>query len=73
MSITISKILEDVKLLSAKERAFIARCLISSLETTEDENIDNKWATLAKERFEEIKSGSVQTVSWEKIKNDISS
>ncbi len=73
MSITVSKILEDVKLLSAKERAFIARCLISSLETTEDENIDNRWAALAKERFEEIKSGSVQTVSWDKIKNDIRS
>ena len=73
MSITISKVLEDVKLLSAKERAFLAHCLISSLDTTEEESIDDKWALLAKERYDEIKSGSVKTVSWDEIKNEIQS
>ncbi len=73
MSITVSQVLEDVKLLSAKERAFLARCLISSLDMTEDENVDAAWAELAKKRYEELKNGVVTPLSWEEIKKEATS
>ena len=73
MSITVSQVLEDVKSLSAKERAFLARCLISSLDMTEDENVDAAWAELAKKRYEELKNGVVTPLSWEEIKKKVTS
>jgi len=71
VSITVSKVLEDVKSLSAKERAFLARCLISSLEKTEDENIDGLWAEIAKKRYEALKNGTVKPLSWDEIKQQL--
>ncbi len=71
MSITVSKIIEDVKLLSAKDRAFLARYLIFSLDTTQDENADEKWAIVAKNRYEELKSGIVNPLLWDEIKKEV--
>ena len=72
-SVIVSKVLEEVKQLSAKERAFLARCLISSLEMSTDESVDDAWAELAKRRYEELKSGAVTAVSWEEIKKEVKS
>ncbi len=73
MSVTVSQVIEDVKSLSAKERAFLARCLISSLDTTQEESVDDEWAELAKKRYEELKSGLVNSISWDEIKNEVRS
>ena len=71
MGTTVSKVLDDIKSLSAKERAFLARCLISSLEKTEDENIDSLWAEIAKKRYEELKNGTVKPLLWDEIKQNV--
>lgn len=71
MSVSVSQIIEDAKSLSAKERAFLARCLISSLDTTHDENVDGIWADLAKSRYETLKNDSTKTTSWEEIKKKV--
>jgi putative addiction module component (TIGR02574 family) len=73
MSVTVSQVIEDVKTLSAKDRAFLAHCLISSLDTTPDENIDGKWANLANKRYNELKDGSVKPISWDDIKKEVRS
>ena len=73
MSVTVSKVIEDAKSLSAKERAFLARCLISSLDTTQDEGVDDEWAELAKKRYEELKSGFVNSLSWDEVKKEVRS
>jgi putative addiction module component (TIGR02574 family) len=71
MSATVSQVIEDAKSLSAKERAFLARCLISSLDATQDKNADSQWAELAKKRYEELKNGLVNSLSWDEIKKEI--
>ncbi len=73
MAAKINQVIEDIKKLSADEKALIAHCLISSLETRQDENVEEAWAELAEKRFEELSSGSVKPVSWEEIKTKIKS
>ena len=72
MSVTVSKVIEDVKSLSIKERAFLAHCLISSLDVTPNENVDNEWAKLANSRYDELKNGIVSPLSWDDIKKQVS-
>ena len=73
MSVIVSKVIEDAKSLSAKDRAFLAHCLISSLDTAEDESVDNEWAKLAQNRYEELKTGFVNSTSWDEIKKEVRS
>ncbi len=68
MATNLKKAIEGVKYLTAHERALVARCLISSLETEQDEEIDFAWAKLAEKRYTELISGTVKSVSWEEIK-----
>ncbi len=64
----VRQVIESTKYLNAKEKAMIAHCLISSLETRHDEGVDHAWAELAQKRFKELSSGEVGAVSWEDIK-----
>jgi len=73
MAAIIKQVIENIKKLSADEKALIAHCLISSLETRQDENVEEAWADLAEKRYAELVSGSVKPVSWEEIKNEIKS
>ena len=73
MAAIVRQVIENIKKLSADEKALIAHCLISSLETRQDENVEEAWADLAEKRYAELVSGSVKPVSWEEIKNEIKS
>ena len=73
MAAIIKQVIENIKKLTADEKALIAHCLISSLETRQDENVEEAWADLAEKRYAELVSGSVKPVSWEEIKNEIKS
>jgi putative addiction module component (TIGR02574 family) len=73
MGVTVSQVIEDVKLLSAKERAFIARCLLSSLDTVNEESVDDEWAELAKKRYQELKGDLTKSTSWDQIKKEVRS
>jgi len=68
---SIKQVIEKTKYMSPKERALIAHCLISSLETKQDEGADQAWADLAEKRYEELISGNVAPVTWEEIKKDV--
>ena len=68
---SIKQVIEKSKHLNPKERALVAHCLISSLETKRDEDVDQAWADLAEKRYEELISGKVEPVSWEDIKKDV--
>ena len=65
------QVIENIKKLSSDERAFVAHCLISSLENKQDDGVDEAWLELAEKRFSELESGSVQGVTWDEIKKDI--
>ena len=69
MSSAFKQTIENIKVLSAKEKALIAHCLITSLESTRDENVDQAWAELATNRYLELETGSVKGISWNDIKN----
>ena len=49
----------------------VAHCLISSLETRQDEGVDQAWCDLAQKRFAELASGEVNSVPWEEIKKKV--
>ena len=68
---SIKQVIEKTRHLNPKERALVAHCLISSLETRQDEGVDQAWADLAEKRYEELISGDVEPVSWEEIKKDV--
>jgi len=68
---TLSKIIESVKHLNSNERALVAHCLISSLETQQDDNVEGEWAELAASRYQELVSGKVKSVSWDDIKKEV--
>lgn len=69
MSATFKQAIEKIRELSADEKALMAHCLISSLESKQDEEVDEAWAKLAEKRYLELESGAVRGVSWEEIKN----
>ena len=71
MSEKFKQVIENIGDLTLDERALIAHCLISSLETKYDDSVDEAWGVLAKKRFQELESGAVKGVSWSDIKNNI--
>lgn len=71
MATKLKQVIDNIKKLSVDERALVAHCLISSLETKQDENVDEAWAELAEKRYAELVSGVVETVSWEEVKKEI--
>ena len=68
---SIKQVIEKTRHLTVKERALVAHCLISSLETKQDEGVGQAWADLAEKRYKELISGEVESVSWEDIKKDV--
>ena len=64
-------LLKEALNISPQERAMLAHCLISSLDNTTDNNVDEEWVHLAEKRLADIESGKVSPVSWEEIKKNI--
>ena len=67
----VKQVIESAKYLNAKEKAMVAHCLIASLETKQDEGVDQAWVELAQKRFAELITGEVESVSWDKIKKEV--
>ena len=49
----------------------LAHCLISSLDTIQDEGVEEAWAKLAEQRFNQLETGEVTGVSWDELKKGI--
>lgn len=71
MSVEFKQLIENIKELSPGERALLAHCLISSLESEQDVGVDEAWKALAEKRALELETGAVKGVSWEEIKNEV--
>ncbi len=63
--------IETTKELNSNDKAVLAHCLISSLELTQEDNVDNSWAELSEKRYAEMVSGTAEAVSWESIKKSV--
>lgn len=71
MATKLKQVIENIKKLSADERALVARFLISSLETQQEEGVEDAWADLAEKRYAELVSGEVKPVSWEEVIKEV--
>jgi len=65
------RVIDDIQTLSQNEKNNLIKYLIVSMDETHDKNSDELWANLAKKRYDDIQLGKVQTVSWDKIKQEI--
>ena len=71
MSALFKQVIENICELSASERALVAHCLTSPLESKQNDGVDDALAGLAETRLLELESGEVQGVSWEAIKQQV--
>ncbi len=65
MSISVEKITEVVLSLPSDARALLADRLVESLDPIMDEDIRGLWAEEALRRFEEVRSGKVESIPGE--------
>lgn len=68
MSAAFKQAIQNIDELSINEKALMAHCLISSLESKQDDQVDDAWIKLAESRYLEMKSGSVDGLSWDAVK-----
>ena len=72
----LQKIQADALKLTSKERAFLAKCLIESLDKTEEDEIEQLWLDEAERRLAAFAKGALSaraasevfTQAYEKIK-----
>lgn len=73
MSAVFKQVIQNIGDLSSDEKALVAHCLISSLETKHDDSVDTAWGELANKRLLELESGAVKSISWNEIKKEVTS
>jgi len=73
MSALFKQVIQSIGELSSDEKALVAHCLISSLESKHDDSVDKAWGELAEKRFLELESGAVKGLSWNDIKKQVTS
>lgn len=61
-----AEIIHEAESLPVEERALVVDSLLRSLNSPDSE-IDQKWATVAKRRMEELRSGRVKPVPGDKV------
>ena len=71
MTTAMDKVMHEIETLTPREKGFVAQYIIASLDTCQDENSTREWELLARERYEDIVSGKVETVSWDTIKQQV--
>lgn len=67
----IKQVIENAKYSNNKEKALLAHCLISSLESVQNEGVDDVWLKLADERLKQLEFGAIKGISWNEIKNEV--
>jgi len=67
----VSQVIDSAKHLNFNERALVAHCLISSLETKQDEDVEQKWLELVEKRYQDLISGKAESISWQDIKKEV--
>src|SRR5436309_14190660 len=61
------ELLQKALALPENERAELAGNLISSLDATVDPDVDVAWQQEVVRRLDQVQSGEVKTVAWEKV------
>jgi putative addiction module component (TIGR02574 family) len=61
------ELLQKALALPDKERAELAGNLISSLDTTVDQDVDAAWQEEIVHRLHDVQSSKVKTIPWEEV------
>ncbi len=64
-------ILREALRLSTRERAEIAGALLESLEPPPDAAVDRAWREEVRRRLEALDAGTVETVPWEQVREQL--
>ncbi|MCP4698607.1 MAG: addiction module protein [Gammaproteobacteria bacterium] len=68
---SIEQFLQQALSMPSADRAWLAHCLIASIEQSPGEAVEQEWLALARQRAEQVRSGQVRAASWEKIRRTI--
>jgi putative addiction module component (TIGR02574 family) len=61
-------VLQDALAMPIADRAWLAHCLIASIDQPPEDDVEKAWISLAEDRAAEIDRGEKKPVSWEEIK-----
>jgi putative addiction module component (TIGR02574 family) len=64
-----AELLKQALALPEKDRADLAASLIDSLDSEVDVEVEAAWQEEIRSRIEDIRTGKVQTVSWEMVRD----
>ncbi len=67
MSLTVDQITAEALHLPVSSRAELAEKLVESLDFSENDDIQQAWATEAIRRRDEVRSGKVKTIPGEEV------
>jgi hypothetical protein len=68
---TVEQILQEIALMPAPTRAFIAEKILEMLDIEEQINLSPEWLSLIQQRVADIDAGAVQMVGAEEALNQI--
>jgi putative addiction module component (TIGR02574 family) len=68
MAPDLKKVFQEAFDLPENDRATLAGLLLESLESRPDPEVEEIWAIEADRRWQEIKSGAVQTIPWQEVR-----
>lgn len=68
---TLDEVRDDAMELGVEERGALADAIWESFLTEEEREIQNEWIAVAEQRLEEMRSGKVKGIPWEKVKADL--
>jgi hypothetical protein len=68
---TVEQILQEIALMPAPTRAFIAKKILEMLDIEEQINLSPEWLSLIQQRVADIDAGAVQMVGAEEALNQI--
>lgn len=71
MSAAFERVIDEIEELSPKEKALVAHRLIESLDTNQDEGVEQAWKELSEKRLQSLNSGGVQGATWDEVKQHI--
>ncbi len=66
----IQELIQEAESLPVEERALVVDRLLRTLNPP-DQEIDQKWATVARRRLDEARTGAVETVPGDQVFNKI--
>ena len=68
---TVEQILQEIALMPAPTRAFIAEKILEMLDVEEQINLSPEWIRLVQQRISDIDAGIVQMVRADEVLNQI--